>query len=233
LTNNDVIDKEANYIMIVDERITAYINSLVSELPNELSNLEMNALEHHVPIIKKETQGALKFLLQLQQPKRILEVGTAIGFSALFMSEYTNCDCQITTIEKVAMRLVEAEKNLADPIFPHKDKIKLMKGEALDVLKALAEEKLSFDFIFLDAAKAQYMSFLPELMKLLEEKGLLVTDNVLQDGTVINSRYSVTRRDRTIHSRMREYLYTITHMEELSTVILPVGDGIALSHRVK
>jgi predicted O-methyltransferase YrrM len=229
----DVIDKEANYIMIVDERITAYINSLVSELPKELSNLEMSALEHHVPIIKKETQGALKFLLQLQQPKRILEVGTAIGFSALFMSEYTNCDCQITTIEKVAMRLVEAEKNLADPIFPHKDKIKLIKGEALDVLKALVEEKLSFDFIFLDAAKAQYMSFLPELMKLLEEKGLLVTDNVLQDGTVINSRYSITRRDRTIHSRMREYLYTITHMEELSTVILPVGDGITLSHRVK
>jgi predicted O-methyltransferase YrrM len=219
--------------MIVDERITAYINSLVQELPKELGDLEMDALEHHVPIIKKETQGALKFLLQLKQPKRILEVGTAIGFSALFMSEHTSCDCRITTIEKVAMRLVEAEKNLANPIFPHKDKIELIKGEALEVLRNLAEEKLNFDFIFLDAAKAQYMSFLPELMKLLESNGLLVTDNVLQDGTVINSRYSITRRDRTIHSRMREYLYTITHMEELSTVLLPVGDGIALSHRIK
>jgi predicted O-methyltransferase YrrM len=218
--------------MIVDERITAYINSLEAELPIELRTLELNALEHHVPIIKKETQGVLKFLLQLQQPKRILEVGTAIGFSALFMSENTQSDCKITTIEKVAMRLVEAEKNLSDPAFSKKDKIKLLKGEALEVLKALVQAKESFDFIFLDAAKAQYMSFLPELMKLLDEKGLLVTDNVLQDGTVINSRYSVTRRDRTIHSRMREYLYTITHMEELSTVILPVGDGIALSHRL-
>lgn len=217
--------------MIVDERITAYINSLESELTPELLALEKEALENHVPIIKKETQGVLKFLLNLQQPKRILEVGTAIGFSALFMSEYSNPDCRITTIEKVAMRLVEAEKNLANDQFPHKDKVTLYKGEALEVLKALVDEKLNYDFIFLDAAKAQYMSFLPELMKLLDPHGMLVTDNVLQDGTVTNSRYSITRRDRTIHSRMRDYLYTITHMEELTSVILPVGDGIALSHK--
>jgi predicted O-methyltransferase YrrM len=220
-------------IMIIDERISTYINSLEAELPAELLDLEKEALENHVPIIKKETQGLLKFLLQLQQPKRILEVGTAIGFSALFMSEYSAADCTITTIEKVQMRLVEAVKNLADPKYPQKDKITLCKGEALTVLQRLAEECQSYDFIFLDAAKAQYMSFLPELMKLLSIKGILVTDNVLQDGTVINSRYSITRRDRTIHSRMREYLYTITHMEELSTVILPVGDGIAISHRIK
>ena len=218
--------------MIVDERITAYINSLELELPCELAALEKEALEKHVPIIKKETQGILKFMLQLKQPRRILEVGTAVGFSALFMSEYTALDCVITTIEKVAMRLVEAEKNLADPRFSHKDKITLLKGEALDQLQRLSTEKKSYDFIFLDAAKAQYMSYLPDLMKLLAEDGLLLTDNVLQDGTVTNSRYSITRRDRTIHSRMREYLYTITHMEELSTVILPVGDGIAISHKV-
>ncbi len=217
--------------MIVNERITAYINSLEAELPEELATLEREALEKYVPIIKKETQGVLKFLLQLQQPKKILEVGTAIGFSALFMSEYTIPECRITTIEKVAMRLVEADKNLADPRFPHKDKITLLKGEALEVLQTLAGQKQQYDFIFLDAAKAQYMSFLPELMKLLTVGGMLVTDNVLQDGTVTNSRYSITRRDRTIHARMREYLYTITHMEELSTVILPVGDGVALSHR--
>ncbi|MDF2945142.1 MAG: hypothetical protein K0S01_4000 [Herbinix sp.] len=218
--------------MIVDERITAYINSLEMELSPELLSLEKEALEHHVPIIKKETQGVLKFLLRLQQPKRILEVGTAIGFSALFMSEYTRNNCTITTIEKVPMRLVEAEKNLSNTIFRHKDKITLRQGEGLEVLKALVQEKQTYDFIFLDAAKAQYMSFLPELMKLLDDRGLLVTDNVLQDGTVTNSRYSITRRDRTIHARMREYLYTITHMEELETAILPVGDGIALSYRV-
>jgi predicted O-methyltransferase YrrM len=218
--------------MIVDERITAYINSLEMELTPELLSLEKEAMANHVPIIKKETQGVLKFLLRMQQPKRILEVGTAIGFSALFMSEYTKAECKITTIEKVEMRLVEAEKNLADDIFPHRNKVNLRKGEALEVLTSLVQEKETYDFIFLDAAKAQYMSFLPELMKLLGEKGMLVTDNVLQDGTVTNSRYSITRRDRTIHSRMREYLYTITHMEEFETVIIPVGDGIAISYRI-
>lgn len=217
--------------MIVDERIAAYINSLAVELPPELLALEKEALENHVPIIKKETQGLLKFLLHLQQPRRILEVGTAIGFSALFMSEYTRKDCKLTTIEKVPMRLVVAEKNLTSERFPQRDKITLRKGEALEVLKALVVEQESYDFIFLDAAKAQYMSFLPELMKLLGDRGMLVTDNVLQDGTVTNSRYSITRRDRTIHSRMREFLFTITHMDELETVILPVGDGVALSNR--
>ncbi len=219
--------------MIVDERITAYINSLEKELPPELLALEKEAIRTQVPIIKKETQGVLRFLLKLQQPKRILEVGTAIGFSALFMSEYAGQDCRITTIEKVQMRLVEAVKNLSDPVFPHKDKITLRQGEALEVLKELVKEGENYDFIFLDAAKAQYMSFLPELLKLLNGRGMLVTDNVLQDGTVTNSRYSITRRDRTIHTRMREYLHTITHSEELETVLLPVGDGIAISVRTK
>ena len=218
--------------MIVDERIAAYINSLAMEITPELLELERVALKNYVPIIKKDTQGILKFLLQMKQPKRILEVGTAIGFSALFMSEYTSKECEITTIEKVEMRLVEARKNLSNSTFPHKDKITLREGEALEELKALSKDDKKYDFIFLDAAKAQYMSFLPEIMKLLEARGLLVTDNVLQDGTVTNSRYSITRRDRTIHSRMREYLYTITHMEELETAILPIGDGIALSHRL-
>ncbi|NLK28405.1 MAG: O-methyltransferase [Clostridiales bacterium] len=217
--------------MIVNERITDYINSLAKELTPELRALEREALRNHVPIIKKETQGLLRFLLCMQQPKRILEVGTAIGFSALFMSEYSQKDCRITTIEKVEMRLVEARKNLSDPRFASRDKIRLCEGEALEILKELVQEQRQFDFIFLDAAKAQYMAFLPELMKLLEVGGILVTDNVLQDGMVTNSRYSVIRRDRTIHTRMREYLYTITHHEKLETVILPVGDGVAISKR--
>ncbi len=218
--------------MIVNERITDYINSLAKELTPELEALEKEALRNYVPIIKKETQGLLRFLLSMQQPKRILEVGTAIGFSALFMSEYSQENCRITTIEKVEMRLVEARKNLSDPRFAHKDKITLCEGKALEVLKRLVQDQRQFDFIFLDAAKAQYMAFLPELMKLLEPGGILITDNVLQDGTVINSRYSITRRDRTIHARMREYLYTITHHENLETVILPVGDGVAISKRL-
>jgi predicted O-methyltransferase YrrM len=217
--------------MIVNERITAYINTLERELPTHLYELEQTALSEGVPIIKKETQTFLRFLLAAGKPCRILEVGAAVGFSAIFMSEYMPEDCRITTIEKVEMRLVKARKNIGDASKGHK--ITLLEGDALVLLKKLAASgENTFDFIFLDAAKAQYMNFLPELMKLLSKGGLLVTDNVLQDGTVAESRYGITRRDRTIHSRMREYLYTITHMEQLETAVIPVGDGVTVSTKI-
>ena len=218
--------------MIVDERITAYINALEKELPSHLYELEKTALAEGVPIIRKEMQAFLRFLLALKKPRRILEIGAAVGFSAIFMSEYMPDDCNLTTIEKVEMRLVKARKNIGSA--PGKDKITLLEGDALLLLKKLAVEKNNeYDFIFLDAAKAQYMNFLPEIMKLLSKGGLLVTDNVLQDGTVAESRYGITRRDRTIHTRMREYLYTITHMEELETAVIPVGDGVTVSTKLK
>jgi predicted O-methyltransferase YrrM len=148
------------------------------------------------------------------------------------MSEYVPMDCTITTIEKVEMRLEKARKNLASTA--KSDQITLLEGDALIILKQLtADRSHSYDFIFMDAAKAQYMNFLPEIMKLLPIGGLLVTDNVLQDGTVAESRYMVTRRDRTIHTRMREYLYTLTHMEEFETTVLPIGDGVTVSTRIK
>jgi predicted O-methyltransferase YrrM len=218
--------------MIVEERIAAYINSLTKELPSSLEELEKTAKSEGVPIIRKETQTFLKFLLSMKKPERILEIGTAVGFSAILMSEYMPPDCTITTIEKVEMRLVKARKNLASTA--RANQITLLEGDALFVLKQLVSDKMNwFDFIFLDAAKAQYMNFLPEIMKLLPLNGLLITDNVLQDGTVAESRYSIVRRDRTIHARMRDYLYTITHMEELETAILPVGDGVTISTRIK
>lgn len=214
--------------MIVDERITAYINSLSIELPLYLSTLEKEAVKEEVPIIKKETQSLLRFLLAMKKPAHILEVGTAVGFSALFMSECMPKTCDITTIEKVEMRLVKARVNLKNS--DKADKIRLLEGDALVVLKELAEkEGERYDFIFMDAAKAQYMNYLPEVLRLLTTEGLLVTDNVLQDGTVAQSRYGITRRDRTIHTRMREYLYTLTHSEQLVTTVLSVGDGVTLS----
>lgn len=218
--------------MIIEERIVAYINSLAKELPGHLYELEKEAKKNKVPIIKKETQGLIRFLLKIQKPRHILEVGTAIGFSALFMSEYSPKDCKITTIEKVPIRLEEARKNLNQDRFPYRDKISLKEGEAEEILKGLVDIKEKYDLIFLDAAKAQYMNFLPMLMDLLDKEGLLITDNVLQDGTVVNSRYGIVRRDRTIHTRMREYLYAITHMDELETVILALGDGVSLSYRI-
>lgn len=218
--------------MIVDERITDYMNSLVQELPPYLRELEKTALMESIPIIRKETQTFLKVLISMKQPKRILEVGTAVGFSSLFMSEYMPEGCSITTIEKMPLRLEKAKKNFMEANLG--EKVTLLEGDALIILSNLAKSKpFAFDFIFMDAAKAQYMNFLPEVMKLLPIGGVLITDNVLQDGTVAESRYSITRRDRTIHSRMREYLFALTHMEEMETSIVPVGDGVTVSVRIK
>ncbi len=209
--------------MIADERMVAFINSLDKGNSAFLYELEKYARETDIPVIRTQTQNLLRFLLAYARPAQILEVGTAIGFSALFMSGEAP-QAHITTIEKYEKRIPLAKENFRRA--GKEEQITLLEGDAADILKEL---KGSYDFIFMDAAKGQYIRFLPDVLRLLPEGGLLVSDNVLQDGDVIESRYAVTRRNRTIHQRMREYLYELTHRGELSTVILPVGDGVALT----
>ncbi len=210
--------------MIVDERITTFINSLETENSKILETIEREALDSYVPIIRKEMQSFLKVLLTIQKPMRILEVGTAVGFSALLMSENAPEGCRITTIENYEKRIPIARENFRRA--GKEEQITLIEGDALEVMKTLEG---SYDFIFMDAAKGQYIHYLPEVMRLLEPGGTLLSDNVLQDGDIIESRFAVERRNRTIHSRMREYLYELKHNEELTTAILPLGDGAALS----
>lgn len=213
--------------MIVNDRIEDFINSLDVSLPEYLRIIEKEARADYVPIVKKPTQNLLKFLISYSKPKNILEVGTAIGFSSLLMSEYMPQDCHITTIEKMKKRVEIATKNIKDN--NKDDKITILEGDAIEVLENIDE---TFDIIFLDAAKGQYINFLDRIMSLLNPGGLLISDNVLQDGDVAESRYGINRRNRTIHYRMREYLYVITHDERLKTVVLPVGDGVTLSTKV-
>lgn len=210
--------------MIVDERIITFINSLETENSKILEEIEREALESYVPIIRKETQSFLKVLLMIQKPMSILEVGTAVGFSALLMSENAPRGCRITTIENYPKRIPIARKNFKRA--KKENQITLIEGDALDVLKDLTE---SYDFIFMDAAKGQYIHYMPEVLRLLSSGGTLVSDNVLQEGEIVNSRFAVERRNRTIHGRMREYLYELKHHEELVTSILPLGDGVAVS----
>ncbi|WP_415939717.1 O-methyltransferase [Roseburia hominis] len=212
--------------MIVDERLVTYINSLDAGNTAMLDQIEREATADYVPIIRKEMQSFLKFLLAMKKPARILEVGTAVGFSAILMAEYDPVPCQITTIENYEKRIQIARENFKRA--GKEAQIALLEGDAAEVLKTLEGP---YDFIFMDAAKGQYIHFLPEILRLLAKDGVLVSDNVLQDGDVIESRFAVTRRNRTIHKRMREYLYTLTHSEELVTAVLPVGDGITLSTR--
>lgn len=214
--------------MIVDERMRTFIHSLETENSEILETIEKEALDTFVPIIRKEMQSFLKVLLAIKKPKRILEVGTAVGFSAILMSEYAPEECHITTIEKYEKRIPIALENFRRA--GKEQKITLIEGDAMEVLKGLDG---SFDFIFMDAAKGQYIYYLPEVVRLLEKDGVFVTDNVLQDGDVIESRFAVERRNRTIHSRMREYLYELKHHRLLETSIIPLGDGVALSTKVR
>ena len=211
--------------MIVNEHIEGYIDSLIPDLQDDLRDLEEWALANGVPIIRKSMQQFLKVILLERNPSKILEIGTAIGFSTLFLERFSKSETEITTIEKVEMRLKEARKNLAGH-----DRIRLIEGDALTVLDNMVLNHTErYDFIFLDAAKGQYPEFLKLIKTLLNPGGMLVTDNVLLEGSIAESKFSIERRDRTIHKRMREYLYELTHSDDFETVILPVGDGVAFS----
>ena len=214
--------------MIVDERMVTFIHSLETENSEILETIEKEALDTFVPIIRKEMQSFLKVLLAIKKPKRILEVGTAVGFSAILMSEYAPEECHITTIEKYEPRIPIARENFKRA--GKEGQITLLEGDALEILQGLEGE---FDFIFMDAAKAQYIYYMPEVVRLLAKDGVLISDNVLQDGDIIESRFAVERRNRTIHSRMREYLYELKHHKLLETSIIPLGDGVALSTKVR
>ncbi|MDO5361172.1 MAG: O-methyltransferase [Eubacteriales bacterium] len=210
--------------MIVDERMRTYINSLDMGNTLFLENLEQYALEKRVPIIRREMQSFIKMFLALNQPKRILEVGTAIGFSTLLMCEYGPKDLEIVTIENYEKRIPIAKENFRKA--QREKQITLLEGDAGKILKELDG---SFDMIFMDAAKGQYINWLPDVMRLMKKGGVLISDNVLQEGDIIESHYLVERRNRTIYKRMREYLYELKHNPALVTSILPLGDGVTVS----
>ena len=196
--------------MIVDERLVTYINSLDTGNTRILDAVEREALDSYVPIIRKEMQSFLKLLLAMTKPKRILEVGTAVGFSSILMAEYDPVPCEIVTIENYEKRIPIARENFKRA--GKEEQITLLEGDAAEILPTLTEP---FDLIFMDAAKGQYIHFMPDILRLLKTGGTLVSDNVLQDGDIIESHYAVIRRNRTIYKRMREYLYELTHRKDL------------------
>ncbi len=213
--------------MITDERIAAYINSLTGGNTPFLDELEKWSHEHDIPIIRRETQNLLRTMIALSQPKNILEVGTAVGFSTILMAQYSNTDTHITTIEKYEKRIPIAKDNFAKSGF--EDRITFLTQDATDALRELADAGKTYDMIFMDAAKGQYINFLPDVRRLLAPGALLISDNVLQDGDIIQSRFAVERRNRTIHARMREYLYVLSNDPEFATSVLPIGDGMTIS----
>ncbi len=215
---------EINYDYIVQ-----YIRALHTPPEDVLLEIEqLIASEKETwPIIKPEVADFMKVILTIQKPKEILEIGTAVGYSAMLMSEFLEEEGKITTIERFPYMSEIAKKNIKRASL--EDKIEIIEGDAAQVLTTLEEEK--YDVVFMDCAKGQYINFLPDCIRVLKPGGILITDNVLHKGTVAKSRYLIDRRQRTTHARLREFLYTITHHEGLTSSVIPIGDGIALSYK--
>lgn len=212
--------------MITDERISSFINSLNTD--DDMASFRKEAEEQKVPIIREEAGEFIKLLMLIKKPVNVLEIGTAIGFSAIFMSRFLGEEGHITTIENYKPRIIKARENIKKAGLMQK--ITLIEGDATEVLPTL---KGSYDMIFTDAAKGQYETFYKQSIGLLADEGILLCDNVLQDGDVLESRFAVTRRNRTIHARMRDFLYELKHDERLETAILNIGDGMSLSIKRK
>lgn len=211
--------------MIVNERIDEYIELLGKENSEYIERIREEALATDVPIIKRSSEAFMKSLLKIKRYTNILELGTAVAYSTLIIAE--NSEAQITTVEKFEPRIKIAKENIKFSKF--KDRIELICEDVDIVLKNLVSQNKKYDFIFMDAAKAQYIKWLPDIKLLLEDEGVLFSDNILQEGSIIESKFAIDRRDRTIHKRLREYLRALTSDKNLTTSIIPIGDGVALS----
>lgn len=210
---------------INEEYIEDYIRSILPERDDYFLEMEDYARKNHVPIIEPEVAQLLELQLKLLKPKRILEVGTAIGYSSLIMAEAVESDCRITSIEIEEDMIYLAKEYIENT--PHKDKINIIWGDASEVLPLLENK---YDFIFIDAAKGQYMDFLEYAMKLLNPCGLIISDNVLYKGMVASDEL-VKKSKITIVKNLRKFLKYINEVDGYTSAIIPIGDGVALTYK--
>ena len=207
------------------ERVESFINSYIKDDEEELEEIYRQAVSDKVPVIRRTTKEFIRTLLMIKKPNDILEIGTAVGYSALFMSKNTDKEAYITTIELDDSRAKEAVSNIER--LGKSDYINVINADAQDTLKTLKDE--SYDFIFVDAAKGQYINYYEDVLRVAKKDAVIISDNILQDGEILESHFTVEKRNRTIHDRIREYLYLITHDDRVNTSVLSIGDGVAFT----
>lgn len=212
---------------VTQDNVNTFLREVQPLCDGLLGEIQKEAMENNVPIIPPEVVHLLGVILQIKKPVNILEIGTAVAFSSIFMSQYIPDYGTITTIERFDVMKAQAIKNIKKVGL--EKTIHIIDGDATEILPTL---KGSYDVIFLDAAKAQYNIFLPECIRLLPIGGILIADDVLQNGSIAQSRFSVPRRQRTIHKRMRNFLWNVSHSEQLQSSIIPIGDGVAICYKV-
>ena len=211
--------------MITNPKVLEYLDIISPVNSKAIEEIRAEAKRNYIPIIKRDTENFLKFVLKMQNPGSILEIGCAVGYSAAVMLE--NSDADIVTVEKMPERVEEAKRNIKYADF--ESRASILEGDAGEILKSLADKGEKFDFIFMDAAKAQYITWLPVVKKLLKESGMIFSDNCLQEGDLLESSFAIRKRDKTIHKRMRDYIYLLLHDEDLESWIFSIGDGVLLS----
>lgn len=214
---------EMMYRPIINEDILHYLRTEQKQLTGSLGDLEALAHENGVPVIPHETVVFLQFLLKQKQPKRVLEIGTAIGFSASLMAESLGKEANITTIDRFPVMIEKAKANFEK--LGLADQVTLLEGDAADILSTLEGP---YDFIFMDSAKSKYIAFLPECLRLLSDDGVLMVDDIFQAGTVLQPIEDIPRKNRAIHRHLNEFLEVVTTSPELTSTLLPLGDGVAL-----
>ncbi len=210
---------------INQDYVEEYIRSLLPESSKEFKQIENYAKLNHIPIVQPEVGQLIRVLLKISKAKNILEIGTAIGYSALIMAEGTDFDAKITTIERRSDMVEMAKKNINNT--EYKEKIKIIQGDAKEILSDMEGE---YDFIFLDAAKGHYLDFFKRSTGILKKDGIILSDNVLYKGMIANDKL-VIRRKKTIVKRMRNYLKYLSQLENYDTSIIPIGDGVALTYK--
>ncbi len=211
--------------MVDLDRINTFIHAFSEEENGAIEELYREAVRDGVPVIRPAAKSFLKVMLDMKKPMSALEIGAAVGYSALYTISHMPGGSHLSTIERDELMIIRAKENISH--FGMADRITLYEGDALEVLKTLPDR--SYDYIFVDAAKGQYINFLPDVKRLALPGALIITDNIFQDGTIFESRYEVERTDRTIHERIREYLIALKNDKELDTSIIPVGDGMTVS----